>query len=162
MKIQTYKQPRIWTPTQQLEPRKIVDKETAHKEDLLHKSSHLLIVEDNYVFCRRRGDEEERYGGLLTTTFGTHVGLEETYLDTIRKHIQSAKKEKLFFVGEFRVHDEYENEVCGLYFIRRKEILPDIGGYQERKSFSELEKEISRQKTTPHLKEAHSLIKLIL
>lgn len=118
MKLQTYKEPIVWKPGMPLKPFDILEKEEVHERRLLHRSVHLLVInEHGKVICRRRSQNEQRYPGLLTTTFGTHVGAGESYRVTLQKNI--AANIQAHWIGEFKVQDEHENEVCGLFVATR-------------------------------------------
>ena len=114
MKIQTYNNVKLDEMGIPLEKANIVTKKYAHCNQSLHLSTHLLMInQSNEILCRLRGEDESRYPGLLTTTIGTHVELNENYLSTLQKYIPFELQ--LMWHGEFRVDDGFENEVCGLY-----------------------------------------------
>lgn len=140
---------------------KNADKKVAHREGLLHKSVHLLITRDNKFLCRYRSKKELRYSGLYTTTIGVHVLNEADYLDTLKNFLPKGLM-KLNLVGEFFVHDEYENEINGLYIATfdinnlPKDFLKD----RKLFSFKELKELIKNKKATPHLVEAIKMLKV--
>lgn len=65
---------------------------------------------------------------------------------------------KLHWIGEFRVKDEFENEVNGLHICNLEQELPEAF-MKDRVfvGFSELEELISEGKATPHLAAAWRL-----
>ena len=135
----------------------IVTKEEAHVKDLLHKSAHLLIVDGANIVSRKRGDHEQRYTSLYTTTIGTHVALGATYKETLQGLMPEAWP--LEWVGEFRVHDQYENEVNGLYIARVQfRALPqDFKKDRHIIKSKDLEGMADKNLTTPHLAKAYEV-----
>ncbi len=155
MLIQTYNEPSNWKPGKSLSPYIVTEKEEAHNKSLLHLSAHILIKDDEGNICvRKRGDKEERYTSLWTTTFGTHVPIGKNYIETIRELLTIPIN--LEWVGEFKVKDDYENEINGLYLAKADG--DELGKkFMEGRSFltlDEIVKEIILNKTTPHLKKA--------
>lgn len=142
-----------------LTPLGFASKEKAHQKGLLHKSAHLLMICDGRILCRHRKKTEERYSDMYTTTIGTHVLNDDDYLDTLRPFLPD-KSLELIYVGEFFVHDEFENEINGLYVIDigRNNLLDDFLEGRDFLSESELRDLITRNKTTPHLAEAFKLV----
>lgn len=142
-----------------LEPFEVVDKETAHQRNLLHKSAHVLFICGNKILCRYRAKDELRYPDVYTTAIGTHVFYGNDYLETIFNFLPGNLVP--VWVGEFFVHDKFENEVNGLYVIKVEsgELPKDF--LQNRNFFSprELLDLIAKNKTTPHLAGAFNLIK---
>tara|TARA_B100002003_G_C13902915_1_gene439809 strand:+ start:134 stop:556 length:423 start_codon:yes stop_codon:yes gene_type:complete len=125
------------------------DKIMVHEKDLLHKSAHLLIVKDlGEILCRKRSDEEERYAGLWTSTYGTHVIGEDDYLQTLQKGFDIIDPS---WIGEFKVKDEFENEINGLYISKH---TPNIIS-EDRKFVNVLD--LKLKEMTPHLHEAYKL-----
>ncbi|HII15625.1 MAG TPA: hypothetical protein HA362_04900 [Nanoarchaeota archaeon] len=159
MRIQTYQNVVKWVQNQKLVKEEIVDKEYAHEKGLLHLSAHLLIIDGiGGIFCRKRSDHELRYKGLWTTSVGIHVELDGDYLAFLKQSLPADIAIK--WLGEFRVNDGYENEVCGLYFARVEENeLPNE--LKENRMFitaNALETLAIEGKITPHLKEAYLLL----
>lgn len=158
MDIQIYLEPDSWEPGDALVKDKVVSKEQAHDEGLLHLSTHLLIVNrKGEILCRKRPENDFRYAGFWTTTIGTHVELESDYKKTIEKFLPTGLE--LRWIGEFATKDEWENEINGLFVTQAgKEDLPD--DFLRDRVFSdqdEIAKAIHQGKTTPHLKEAYLL-----
>jgi isopentenyldiphosphate isomerase len=139
----------------------MTDKVTAHKSHLLHKSAHVLILDTEYrVLCRKRPGNDSCYAGLWTTTIGTHVLGTSDYNDTITRFLPTDLV--LQWIGEFRVQDEHENEINGLFvayvaderqvgvdFMKQRTFLPSVT----------LESLIERRSTTPHLAQAYACLK---
>lgn len=131
------------------------DKLYAHENNLLHKSSHLLVVDSNYVpLCRLRKDTEERYAGLYTTTFGTHVFGNDTHEQTILKGY-TVNKDSMIHIGTFLVNDGIENETNELS-------IASIGHNPDAdltdRFFINLDY-VPKEKMTPHLFESYKLLK---
>ena len=159
--LQTYKHLELWKDGDQLEKTKVVGKEEAHESDLLHLSVHLLIIDSqDRILFRKRKSDDLRYVGLWTSTIGTHVLIGNDYLSTLQELLPIQKS--LEFIGEFRVHDEWENEVDALYIMRaNKEELPQE--FLSDKQFfpkEEMNNLIQDNKTTPHLKGGLELLQL--
>lgn len=159
MKIQTYQNIAEWGQNQKLAKGEIAEKEYAHEKRLLHLSAHLLIINRaGGIFCRKRPDSELRYRGLWTTSVGVHVGLNDDYLAALKNTLHANKA--MGWLGEFRVDDGYENEVCGLYLARMEENeLPEE--FKASRMFitpDALESLAFEGKITPHLKEAYLLM----
>jgi len=138
----------------------VMDKESVHTQDLLHYSVHLLILDSkNNILCRKRKVNDFRYADLWTSSIGTHVLYGSDYLKTLKPLLPI--KIKIDFIGEFRVHDAWENEINGLYVCRidKEELPPDFLIDRSYLSNSELMTLILELKTTPHLREAFGLLK---
>lgn len=157
--LQTYKQTDNWKEGDQLEKTEAVDKEQTHEKDLLHLSSHLFIIDsNNRVLSRKRKPNDFRYAALWTSSIGTHVLLGNDYTSTLKDLLPIEKK--LEYVGEFRVHDEWENEINGLHIMRADENELNVE-FMNDKSFltkTELNNLINQNKTTPHLKNGFELL----
>ncbi|MBD3279803.1 MAG: hypothetical protein GF390_03785 [Candidatus Pacebacteria bacterium] len=159
--LQTYKQPNHWKDGDKLEKTEVVGKEEAHERGLLHLSAHLLIIDSqNRILSRKRKSDDFRYADLWTSTVGTHVLIENDYLSTLQELLPIHKP--LEFIGEFRVHDDWENEINGLYIMRANEEDLSQAFLNDKKFFpkEELNNLVQRNKTTPHLKGGLELIML--
>jgi hypothetical protein len=158
MRIQTYKECSK-TKESELVKDRIVEKEDAHKESLLHLSAHLLLIKEDRIYCRLRDKSEQRYQGLWTTTLGTHVEIGETFKSTILKNVKYSHE--IRWIGTFNVKDDYENELCGLYTAEYEDgkIPAYLKKGRELINIKELVRLINEKKTTPHLKAVYELIK---
>lgn len=159
MDIQTYKQTLSWENGQKLMPELVLDKEEVHTKGLLHLSTHLLVRNKlGEILCRKRADGDFRYAGLWTTTIGTHVPINQWFEEILIEYFPV--KKPLQWIGEFRVHDEFENEVNGLYTVQLENEVMGDEFTKDRKfiSVSELEELIKQGKTTPHLSGAFELL----
>lgn len=159
MEIQTYKNIVDWKSGNKLMADKIVLKEDAHELDLLHLSIHLILIDDRGgICCRKRPVDDFRYAGLWTTTIGTHVLLKQNYAQTLIPLLPV--KMDIEWFGEFRVHDEWENEINGLYIGSINQVNLPIEFMSDRTFLSkkDLEKEITQSQTTPHLAGAYKLL----
>lgn len=136
-----------------LDPLHVVDKEDAHRRGLLHRSVHLLLVDDEgRLHARRRSDDDLRYPGLWTSTLGTHVPAGGTDEGTLRAILPRGLA--LERVGEFRVKDEWENEVCGLFVTRSEAMRAALGPTHAAHAPEEVDGLVREGRTTPHLAEA--------
>ena len=159
MKIQTYKDINTFKQNNKLVLDKILDKTQAHDEQRLHLSTHLLIYNLREEFyLRKRSETELRYPGLYTTTIGTHVELNKTYHSTLKPLLPN-KKMNIKYIGEFRVKDEWENEINGLHAaLALVNCFPE--DFDKDRYFipkKELELLIKNNMTTPHLAQAYEL-----
>ena len=142
-----------------LKEARVAEKVEAHENDLLHKSVHLIILCDKKVLARERGKDESRYGGLFTSTIGTHVLLKDNYISTIEKFLPTQNLE-LKFVGEFFVHDEWENEINGLFFaeVEYENLPKDFIIDRELLTVDETKEIINSGEVTPHLAGAFKML----
>ncbi len=155
MQIQTYK-----FDSEKLIKNKIVDKKSIHENDLLHLSAHLLLIDkQGKICCRKRSKDSFRYADLWTTAIGTHVPLNSDY-ETLLKDFLPVEL-KIEKVGEFRVHDEWENEINGLYvgYIEETELPEEFMKDRKFIELNKLESLIGSNQTTPHLEEALNCLK---
>lgn len=160
MRIQTYHDTREWTEGYELEVLRDELKEDAHEKGLLHLSTHLLIIDPkNRILSRHRATTEFRYAGLWTTAIGTHVEAGKDYESTLRD--LSPCPMNLDWVGEFRVRDEYENEVNGLHVSKMSidELPAEFLTDREFLDLQTIDRLINLDRTTPHLAEAIRLLK---
>jgi isopentenyldiphosphate isomerase len=158
--LQAYQQLTEWKDGDTLTKTEAVDKEIAHQNDLLHLSAHLIIIDNqNRVLSRKRKADDFRYADMWTSSIGTHVLLNNDYLSTLKELLPLQKE--LQFIGEFRIHDEWENEVNGLYIMRANEDELPAPFLSDKKFFTieELTSVIEQNKTTPHLKGGVELLK---
>ncbi len=158
MLIQTYNEPTNWKPGKALSPYQVIDKEEAHKQRLLHLSTHLLIRDFQGNICvRKRETHEERYTSLWTTALGTHVSVGKDYSENIKELLPISLD--LEWVGEFRVKDYYENEVCSLFITAStpNELGDAFMNGRYFLTLDEIVKEIIMNQTTPHLKKSIKL-----
>lgn len=153
MRLQTYRAPAAWREGMALEEGPALDKEETHRRGLLHRSVHLLALDgEGRVLARRRSPEEPRYAGLWTSTVGTHVPAGATNERTLQEVLPSGTP--LARVGEFRVHDEAENEVCGLFVTTAHAMGPSLGPIHAPLRPDEIQALAREGRTTPHLAEA--------
>ena len=158
-KIQTLIQKSNWQPGDILSNGPVMAKEDVHVQDLLHYSVHLLILDTkNNILCRKRKIDDFRYADLWTSSIGTHVLNGNDYLKTLLPQLPI--ESKLEFIGEFRVHDTWENEINGLYIckIANEELPPAFLADRSFLTIPELKVLITEHKTTPHLSAAVELI----
>lgn len=154
-KLQTY----IINKEGILKEARMVEKIEAHENDLLHKSVHLIVLCNKKILTRKRGKDESRYGGLLTSTIGTHVLSNDNYISTIEKFLPLQNLE-LKFVGEFFVHDEWENEINGLFVteVEYENLPKDFIINRELLTVDEIKEIINNSEATPHLVGAFEML----
>ena len=158
--LETFQDTDKWKSGVKLISGPVVNKDEAHDKNLLHLSAHLLIIDSaNRILARKRKDDDFRYAGLWTSTIGTHVLVNNDYLSTLKGLLPLQRD--LEYLGEFRVHDEWENEINGLYILRADEKEVSAKFLEDKKFFTadEVTKLVQKGKTTPHLKGALELIK---
>ncbi len=158
--LQIYQEINNWKEGDHLEKNEVVAKEETHEKDLLHLSVHLLIVDfKNRILSRKRKPNDFRYADLWTSTIGTHVFVNSDYLSTLQDLLPLQKD--LEYIGEFRVHDEWENEINGLYIMRADEgeLSAEFLGDKSFFTIAELSNLVDQDKTTPHLKGGFELLK---
>ncbi len=129
----------------------------AHAKGLLHRSVHVLVVNDaGEIFIRRRPSNKPIYPDLWTSSVGTHV-LHGMSPDRVA---QSALKDflgidaRVQLVGEALVQDEFENEVISVY-ICKADTVTDLNPQESSEgAFMPIEriKQLGEtHTTTPHL-----------
>lgn len=164
MMIQTYREAPEWRSGTELEPLAVMDKECVHAAGALHRSVHFLALDQRQdtVLLRKRSLSEHRYGGLFTSTAGVHVDAGDggdDYERSLRLQV-SGIPEAVIFVGEFRVQDPFENEVCGvfLHFGCLESLARRLAGDHQVVALSRALEWARSGKTTPHLSEALKLL----
>lgn len=129
----------------------------AHAKGLLHRSIHVLVIDDTgKIFIRRRPTNKPIYPDLWTSSVGTHV-LKGMIPDTVA---QMALKDFLGLerplqrLGEQRVHDHFENEVITIYSCRANSIAtlnPNESSEGAFMTIEQIQQLGENDKTTPHL-----------
>lgn len=95
------------------------DIEEIHQKELLHRSVHVLFINNQGQFyLRRRSKTKARYPGFWTTSIGAHVMSGQTYDEVAKMSLKDMNLDgDLKFLGKVRVHDEYENEISYTYAV---------------------------------------------
>lgn len=137
------------------------DVEEIHQKDLLHRSVHIFIIdEQGRFYLRQRDKDKARYPGYWTTSIGVHVPSGQTYDQTAKKSLKDSMDLK--FLGKVRVHDEYENEISYTYTV-----TVNLSGNEHIKSnpaepgefftIDEIKKLSERSKMTPYVMQSIKL-----
>jgi len=158
MRIKTYIEDNLWEPEGRLIEFTTLEKEEVHERGLLHLSVHLLLEDEKRNLCLRlRSSKEQRYGGLFTTSIGTHVPHDEKSKTALQRNLPIDLD--LIWKGEFRVKEHHENEICELYLGRVDKTNFPLSFLQGREFISSegIDTLIRENKTTPHLVEAYRL-----
>lgn len=120
----------------------------AHAEGIHHFSAHLLVVHDGRALVRRRGHQEDRYRGLLTTTLGGAIMADGSVDDALRTAAIrfGLGVGALHYVGTFEVRDDEEQETCTLW---TTEHLDTASSTADLVAVSV--RDLDRHRCTPHL-----------
>jgi isopentenyldiphosphate isomerase len=129
----------------------------AHAKGLLHRSIHILVIDDSKrIFIRRRPASKLVYPNLWTSSVGTHV-LKDMDPDVIA---QTALKDFLGLdapvqrLGERHVQDDFENEVITFYICKANSIAllnPDESSEGAFTAIEQIQQLGETGQTTPHL-----------
>lgn len=90
----------------------------AHEKGLLHKSIHILVIDETgKVFVRRRPADKLMYSGLWTSSVGTHllIGMDPDTAAQAALQYFLGLEAPVMQIGEQHVHDEFENEIITVY-----------------------------------------------
>lgn len=154
VKLQTFREVEAWTEGVPLLPERVVEKEEAHRLGLLHQSVHLLLVDEaGRLYARRRGEDDARYPGLYTSTVSVHVPAGQSYADALLAAVPAGVR--VARVGEFRVRDAHENEVCALFLSTSEAMRQRLGAAHAALTGEALEALVREGRTTPHLAAAY-------
>lgn len=139
------------------------DVEEIHKKDLLHRSVHILLTDDQGRFyLRQRNFKKLRYPGFWTTSIGVHVPSGQTYDQAAKKSLKDIMDldDDLKFLGKVRVHDEYENEISYTYTVNlsgNEHIKSNPAEPGEFFTIDEIKKLSERSKMTPYVMQSIKL-----
>jgi isopentenyldiphosphate isomerase len=159
MQIQTYQDAPQWKEGDTLVVADVVEKEVAHTQDLLHLATHLLVIDqNNRILSRHRTADDLRYPDKWTSSIGTHPAIGQDYHSTLLELIPIQKE--MQYVGEFRVHDPFENEVNGLHIMKADEHELPAQFMADKKFFTveEFKELFAAKATTPHLQAGVELL----
>lgn len=129
----------------------------AHAKSLLHRSVHVLVINDaGEPFVRKRPADKPIYPALWTSSVGTHV-LHGMNPDDVA---QSALKDFLGIdtpvqrVGETHIQDAFENEIITVYSCTANAITdlnPKESSDGAFMSIEQIQQHGDAYETTPHL-----------
>ncbi len=130
--------------------------EIAHKELLLHRSIHILVVNDGAeIYVRLRPQTKAIYPNLWTSSVGAHVLSGSSPDETAKKELKNflGLEVPLQKIGEQKVADTFENELITIYTCRSNSVAlnkleGDAGEFMNTEKINQLANE---GKTTPHL-----------
>lgn len=115
---------------------KTVDRETAHREGILHRTAHVWVVREKegktQILLQKRSMEKDSFPGLYDTSSAGHVPAgEEPLSSAIREFSEElgirAEESELGYAGKFRIRFEKvfhgkvfrENEIARVYVYGR-------------------------------------------
>lgn len=89
----------------------IVDRDTAHKEGLLHRTSHVWVIKEDrgqyWVLLQKRSCEKESFPGMYDVSSAGHIPAGSDPLESAIREMQeeigiAATPDQLAFAGAFR------------------------------------------------------------
>ena len=102
---------------------KVVDRNTAHREGILHRTAHVWIVrgegEGTEVLLQKRSMEKDSFPGLYDTSSAGHIPTGEEPLSSALRELYEelgikANSYQLHYAGTFRI--KYEKKFHGSLF----------------------------------------------
>ncbi len=121
----------------------IIDRETAHRDGILHRTAHVWIVRKKTqgydILLQKRSMEKDSFPGLYDTSSAGHIPTGSEPLPSAIRELQeelgiAAKPEQLIYAGSFRI--QYEEEFHGQVF--RDNEVTKVYVYQEPVDIKEL------------------------
>jgi isopentenyldiphosphate isomerase len=127
---------------------RIVEREKAHREDILHRTVHIWIVrkkgERFQVLLQKRSRNKDSFPGRYDTSSAGHIQAGDGPRQTACREIGEelgirALPEDFLFVGHFRIHfaEEFhgktfrDNEVVFVYIFRKPVRIRDLRFQEE-------------------------------
>ena len=89
----------------------IVDRDTAHKEGILHRTSHVWVIKEEsgqyWVLLQKRSSEKESFPGMYDVSSAGHIPAGSDPLESAMREMQeeigiAAVPDELAFAGSFR------------------------------------------------------------
>ena len=114
----------------------IVDRETAHRDGILHRTAHVWIVRKQTqgydILLQKRSMDKDSFPGLYDTSSAGHIPSGSEPLPSAIRELQEelgieATPEQLIYAGSFRI--QYEEEFHGQIF--RDNEVTKVYVYQE-------------------------------
>ena len=102
---------------------KVIDRETAHREGIRHRTAHVWVVRKNArgydILLQKRSMEKDSFPGLYDTSSAGHIPAGSEPLTSALRELAEelgikAEAEQLHFAGVF--HIQYEKEFHGKMF----------------------------------------------
>ena len=121
----------------------IIDRETAHRDGILHRTAHVWIVRKKTqgydILLQKRSMEKDSFPGLYDTSSAGHIPTGSEPLPSAIRELQeelgiAAKPEQLIYAGSFRI--QYEEKFHGQIF--RDNEVTKVYVYQEPVDIKEL------------------------
>jgi len=144
---------------------KTADTTDIHKNNLLHRSVHVIIVDSKgRFFCRKINSASPLYANYWSTATGAHVLANHNTLETAYSSIKDMLgiHTDLKFIGDIHISDNVENEISSTYignfdgpFNLNGDKVADGKFFTEE----ELNNLFKSEKVTPHLIESIKLYK---
>ena len=115
---------------------KVVDRNTAHRKGILHRTAHVWIVrgegEETEVLLQKRSMEKDSFPGYYDTSSAGHIPAGDEPLPSAMRELAeelgiTATPDQLTFAGTFR--SQYEKEFYGKPF--RDNEITQVYVYQE-------------------------------
>lgn len=132
-----------------------------HKKEMLHRSVQTILVRNGKIYLRKRADNRPRYPAYYTTSVGIHVLSGQDYDQVAKDSLKDLYGLDLpiKFLGVFRVHDEYENEISHICAVEitDQEIKPSNGEDGEWFTEEEIIELSNKEKITPYVFEVIKL-----
>lgn len=136
---------------------RIVDSSEAHRNNLLHRSVHVIIVgKGGKFFCRQISPASSLYANYWSTATGAHILANNEPLETAQGSLKDllGVSVELEFIGDIHINDGIENEISSTYvgyydgiFNLNKDKLTDGKFFTDE----ELNILFKSEKVTPHL-----------
>ena len=114
----------------------IVDRESAHRDGILHRTAHVWIVREKTqgydILLQKRSMDKDSFPGLYDTSSAGHIPAGSEPLPSAIRELQEelgvdATPEQLIYAGSFRI--QYEEEFHGQIF--RDNEVTRVYVYQE-------------------------------
>ena len=116
----------------------IIDRETAHRDGILHRTAHVWIVRKKTqgydILLQKRSMEKDSFPGLYDTSSAGHIPTGSEPLPSAIRELKeelgiAAKPEQLIYAGSFRIqyeevfHDQVfkDNEITKAYVYQEPE-----------------------------------------
>jgi len=143
---------------------KQVNRNIAHKNHLLHRSVHIILVNnEKKVLLQLRAKTKWQYPNYWTSSVAGHVRAGETPVRAAYREMKEELgiKTKLRFIGRFIVNDRVEHEMTFVFLGRYNGKLRLLKDEMQKAEFFNFSK-TKRLKLTPHSKKAIAITKKII
>ena len=140
------------------------ERNKAHDKHLLHRASHVIIVNNkNQILLQLRKSTKKQYPLYWSSSVAGHASSGETAKECALKETEEeiGIKTDFEFVGKFIVNDSVEHEMVSVFFGRSVGPFHFLEREIEKAEFFDIErlrKEKDQIKMTPHCKKALELV----